>query len=220
MEPLRFNAAVTLVGGGPVTAPAVARARALAPHLVAADGGADALTALGLVPEAIIGDLDSLRDPAAWGPPTRVVHLAEQDTTDFEKCLYATRAPLYLGVGFTGGRVDHLLATLSTMLRQGDRRVVLLDDGEAMAVAPPGRRLTLDLRPGSVVSIYPLIPVRAAWARGLDWPIEGLDLAPGGRISTSNATAAGRVELEFQGPGALVVVESAGLAALIRALGP
>ena len=81
----------------------IAESRRVAPVLIAADGGADALHEMRLTPEAVIGDMDSLSDMAAWRGRTRLVHLAEQDSTDFEKCLYATQAPLYVAPGFTGG---------------------------------------------------------------------------------------------------------------------
>lgn len=218
MIPMVFPGPVTLVGGGVARSDMLARALALAPHLVAADGGANGLHALGLVPRAIIGDMDSLADRGAWGPCTQVLHLPEQETTDFEKCLYATEAPFYIGVGFTGGRIDHLLAVFSALLRRPEKTVVLLGEVEAMVLAPPGRRLEFAVTPGSVVSVYPLLPVRASFSQGLDWPIDGFDLAPSGRISTSNASAGGAVGLEFDGPGALVLAPAAALGALVAAL--
>jgi thiamine pyrophosphokinase len=51
-----------------------------------------------------------------------VHHLPEQDTTDFEKCLYSVAAPLLLGVGFLGGRADHHLAAMNVLVRYADRR--------------------------------------------------------------------------------------------------
>ena len=50
---------VTLAGGGPFGKAALARARALAPRIVAADGGADRLLRLGAEPEAVFCDVDS-----------------------------------------------------------------------------------------------------------------------------------------------------------------
>ena len=55
---------VTLIGGGEVGPQALAAALALAPVVAAADSGADAALAHGLLPRAVIGDLDSLSDDA------------------------------------------------------------------------------------------------------------------------------------------------------------
>ena len=217
--PIRFETPVTVVGGGIIDVAMIEDARRIAPILVAADGGADRLAALRLSPAAVIGDMDSLRDPEAWrAGPARFVHLSEQDSTDFEKCLYATEAPLYLAAGFTGGRVDHGLSALHVLLRYHQKRVVLISASEAMALAPPGVAMRLKVTPGSTVSVYPLLPVRAAHSKGLTWPLEGLDLAPGQRAGTSNVATQPLIELAFEGPGALVIVERAALGSLAGAL--
>ncbi|MBK0400836.1 thiamine diphosphokinase [Limibaculum sp. M0105] len=217
--PFRCAGPVTLVGNGPFSAEMLAEAQTIAPDLIAADRGAHRLAVLRKTARAVIGDMDSLPDPAAFDDGrTRVIHLAEQDTTDFEKCLYATEAPFYLGVGFTGGRIDHTLAVFHAMLRYPSKPVVLVGEDEAMALAPAGRLLRLRLRPGARVSIFPLLPVTGGPSRGLAWPLDGLRLAPGERVGTSNEAAHPLVEMKFDAPGALVMVERPFLAALVHAV--
>lgn len=213
-----FSYPVTLVGGGALDRAMLEEAQALAPGLVAADGAADRLDAWGLVPDAVIGDMDSISDMGAWAARTRVVHLPEQDTTDFEKCLYATDAPLYVAAGFTGRRVDHMLAVFHAMLRRSEKRVVLLGEEEAMALVPPGRPFAMDLEVGAVVSFYPLLPARGTMSEGLEWSVDGLALAPGEAIGTSNRAVAPRVEVGFDAPGVLVLVARQCLGALIEAV--
>ena len=164
--------------------------------------------------------MDSIADPERWraGPAT-FVHLAEQETTDFEKCLYATEAPLYLAVGFTGRRIDHTLAVFHTLLRYQEKRIVLIGEHEVSALAPPGAALRLGVTPGARVSIYPLLPVTATHSRGLVWPIDGLAMAPGQRIGTSNEASQPVIEIAFDGPGALVMLEADALGSLIGAIG-
>lgn len=217
--PLRFESAVTIVGGGALDRTMVEAARHHAPVLIAADGGADRLAEMRLDPHAVIGDMDSIADPDRWrAGPVPFVHLAEQDSTDFEKCLYATEAPLYLAVGFTGRRVDHTLAAFHALLTYMRKRIVLVGEDEVCALAPGGMALRLAVTPGSRVSVYPLLPVTATRSRGLTWPIEGLAMAPGRRIGTSNEASQPVIEMEFDGPGALVMVERAALGALVGAL--
>ncbi len=218
--PLRYETAVTLVGAGALERAMVEAALRLAPVLIAADGGADRLVEMRLQPRAVIGDMDSIADPERWrAGPASFVHLAEQETTDFEKCLYATEAPLYLAAGFTGRRIDHTLAVFHTMLRYPGKRIVLVGEHEVSALAPPGATLRLSVTPGARVSIYPLLPVTATRSRGLVWPIDGLALAPGTRIATSNEASQPVVELAFDGPGALVMLEREALGALVGAVG-
>jgi thiamine pyrophosphokinase len=217
--PLIFERPVTLVGGGALSLGLVEQARALAPELVAADSGADRLAEWRLVPAGVIGDMDSIAEPERWREgPTRFLHLAEQETTDFEKCLYATEAPFYVGVGFTGARVDHLLAVLHAMLARPGKTVVLLGEAEAMALVPPGGVLGVSVEPGARVSLFPLSPVTGTHSRGLRWPIEGLPMAAGRRVGTSNVATEERIELAFDAAGALLMLERRHLAALVRAV--
>lgn len=216
--PLVFRTPVTLVGAGTLTRDMLEEARRFAPDLVAADGGADRLAAWGLAPAAVIGDMDSTA-PGLWrGGATRIVALAEQDTTDFEKCLYATEAPFYLGVGFTGGRVDHLLAVLHVLLRRSDKPVLLLGEADATGLLPPGRVVGLDLEPGARVSLFPLLPATGTHSHGLRWPVAGLRMSPGERVGTSNVAVEPRVEVGVDAPGTLLTVERQHLGALLQAL--
>jgi thiamine pyrophosphokinase len=214
--PLRFDTGVTLVGAGILDRTMVEAAHCLAPVLIAADSGADRLSEMRLTPRAVIGDMDSISDLERWRDgPAAFVHLAEQDTTDFEKCLYATEAPFYIAVGFTGGRIDHMLATFHALLRYPEKRIVLLGEHEVSALAPPGQTLRLKVTPGARVSIYPLTPVTATQSRGLAWPVDGLVMAPGRQIGTSNEATQPLIELTFDSPGALVMLERGALDSLV-----
>jgi thiamine pyrophosphokinase len=162
--------------------------------LVGADGGADAMGAAGLVPAAIIGDLDSLEDRAGWEQRTRVIHIPEQITTDFQKALYSTQAPVTLALGMTGKRLDHTLAALSAVLQYAPKRKLLLVDEVDVALAVIGPiRFDAGLR--ERVSIHPLLPIRFRSSTGLFYPMDGHTLAPGGLIGTSNEGTGGLVEV-------------------------
>ncbi len=67
--------------------------------LIAADSGADTATTMGVMPDHIIGDFDSIGDMAQF-PPDRLIHMAEQDSTDLEKTLSCLSVPFCLGFGF------------------------------------------------------------------------------------------------------------------------
>ncbi len=187
---------VTLFGGGTVAAEDAALALSLAPVAMAADGGADAAMALGVVPQAVVGDLDSLGATArAAIAPERLHRIAEQDSTDFDKCLRVLRAPFVLGVGFTGPRLDHALAAMATLLRCKTPPVILIGETDLILAAPPA--LTLDVPAGTRMSLMPFGPVRGT-STGLRWPLDGVHLSPLGRIGTSNE-ATGPVTLQLDG---------------------
>ena len=212
----RARGGVTLVGAGPVAREVVLECLSRAPAAVAADGGARALLEAGRAPDAVIGDLDSLEPEArARIPEARVHRIAEQDSTDFEKCLARIDAPFVLAAGFLGGRADHALAALSVLARGVGPRCVLVSETDALCHAPA--RLDLDLPAGTRVSLFPMAPAAGA-SEGLRWPIEGIAFAPAGRVGTSNE-ALGPTRLAFDGPGMLVIVPRAHLGALVAGLG-
>jgi len=194
---------VTLIGGAEVDKSMLDRARAVAPRVIAADGGADAALINGAHPEAVIGDFDSLTDWArAQLPPSSLHHIPDQNSTDFDKCMANVVTPLIIGVGFSGARLDHQLAAYNTLVRFAHRRCILLGIEELVFLAPP--ELRLDLPEGCPVSLFPMGAVEGI-SDGLTYPIGGLNFAPDGRVGTSN-TALGPVALSITAPKMLVIL--------------
>lgn len=187
---------ITLIGGGHLDPADLRIALGHAPKLVAADSGADQALAAGETPLAVIGDMDSISDSARQKLADRFFPVAEQDSTDFEKCLQRVEAGFILAVGFTGARLDHSLAALTVLCRYGDRKIILLAEDDVIFLAPP--KLDLDLEAGVRVSLFPMGEVEGR-STGLVWPIDGLRFSPGERIGTSNR-AEGPVTIESRGP--------------------
>ena len=214
---LRTSGGVTLVGGGDVCAAALGAALAVAPHLVAADCGADVALALGHTPDMAIGDFDSISDAAraALGPD-RLHRIAEQDSTDFDKALRNVAADFVIAVGFGGGRLDHTLAAFNVLVRHPDRRCVMLSDEDLVFLAP--RDLCLALEPGTRFSLFPMGPVQA-WGTGLRWPVDGLEFAPAALIGTSNEVSDRKVRVQFSAPAMLVILPARCLHAALAGLG-
>ncbi len=200
---------VLLLGGGWCP---VEEVRALAQRcaaLVAADGGSDRALAAGLVPDAVIGDMDSLSPEARSRIPADRQHpVAEQDSTDFQKCLQRLRAPLILGLGFLGKRLDHELAAMWALAQHADTDCILIGKADIVLALPP--YLALSVPPGSRVSLFPMARCTGR-STGLAWPIDGLTMAPDARIGTSNRADAARIELWMDAPGMLLILPRAAL---------
>ncbi|MCB9994551.1 MAG: thiamine diphosphokinase [Hyphomicrobiaceae bacterium] len=162
--------------------------------IVGADGGADAARDAQVVPVAVIGDMDSLKHADSWEGRTRLIRIAEQETTDFEKCLYSTSAPVTVALGVTGRRFDHTLAALDAVARHGsDRRIVLVGE-EDIAISFSGP-FGFYAEAGERISVHPLMAVSFARSEGLYYPLDGLTLAPGVRTGTSNTALGGDVSI-------------------------
>lgn len=212
---LQSDGPVLLVGGGEVDPAALAQAVGAASVVVAADSGAERVLALGRMPDAVYGDMDSL-DPAAQArlDPGVLRRVPEQDSTDFDKCLRHVEAPLILGYGFLGNRLDHQLAAMTVLSGRPEKRCLLIGTHDVVVLCPS--EIALELPPGARLSLYPLAPVTGR-SEGLRWPIDGLGFAPDGVIGTSNEVA-GPVRLWMDGPSMLLILPVAYLSALIAGL--
>ncbi|QYO76216.1 thiamine diphosphokinase [Devosia salina] len=191
---LSFDRPLAIVGGGTVDSALLHELAARNVALIGADGGGNTIGAAGLVPEAILGDLDSIEDRAGWETRTRVIHIPEQITTDFQKALYSTSAPVTLALGMTGRRLDHTLAALSALHEVAQhRRVILVDETDvALAVSGP---FAFEAAARERISVHPLVPIVFERTEGLFYPMDDLLLDPAGRLGTSNEGLGGHVEI-------------------------
>lgn len=206
---------ITLIGSGEVGPSDLEDAQSIAPICVAADGGARVALAAGVNLSAVIGDFDSLDETVlARVPLARQYHIPEQNSTDFDKCLRHITAPVIVAVGFSGGRVDHQLAALHTLVARADRPCVIIGPNEIVFHCP--RQITLPTRAGDVVSLFPMSQVTGR-SIGLEWPINGLSFAPDIYVGTSNR-ALGSVQLEMDGTGMLCILPRRLLGAVTQAL--
>ncbi len=179
---------VVASGAGPsVVVPA-------APTVIAADGGLDRATALGLDVGVVVGDLDSVSAgalAAAEAAGARVVrHPEAKDATDLELAL-AEAARLggrrVLVVASAGGRLDHLLGSL-LLLGADPYAGIELDAivGDALVHVVRGER-ALRGSPGDLVSLLAVGgAATGVVTSGLEFPLAGETLLPGSSRGISN----------------------------------
>ncbi len=150
--------------------------------IVAADGGANAARALGLVPDVIIGDLDSLK------PATRrafrsslILRVGRQDNTDLEKALdflIARRVRSVTVIGATGNRVDFTLGNFSVLWKYSSR-LDLRFAGDLWYAVAVGARRTIRARRGTTISLLPFGPCLGITLRGLQYSLTGATMRVG-----------------------------------------
>jgi len=88
-------AGITLLGAGPTKKPQFLQALALAPVLVAADGGVKTALKFAQIPTAVIGDMDSLPPDVNGVLPPEIFSPDFRNRTPriFDKCLARIVAP-------------------------------------------------------------------------------------------------------------------------------
>ena len=165
--------AVVLAGGDYPTAPQPLEVLHNAPYVVCCDGAADRYIATGRVPDAIVGDGDSIStyNRAKY---THLLHIfAEQETNDQTK---AMRYLMEKGmrriaiVGATGRREDHTIGNISLLIeymRKGADVCSFTDHGRFI---PCSGTTTLQCHKGQQVSIFS-ITAKNMSAEGLLYPI-------------------------------------------------
>ena len=199
-----------VVANGELEHPARLKARLLEwgeTRVIAADGGLRNCRKLGLVPESIIGDLDSL-DPAEVLQLERAgVQLLrrprQKDETDLELALFRT---LELGIaqvvvlGALGGRLD---MTLANLLLLAHPRLTELEirlwsgDQTAWLLRPPGGEVSG--RPGDSLSLIALGgEASGVVTEGLEYPLrsETLDLGVPRGVSNVLTASTALVQLK------------------------
>ena len=207
---------VLVVLGGATFDPARLRAEAAdATALVAADAGAAFCLDAGLMPDAVVGDFDSLPASARSRIAADRLHPSEDpETNDLEKALAFVRARhgdadivLAAGAALEGGRADHALANLGPLVREPHARISVMD-GDGRFFALRRGRVVLEDLVGSVVSILPwtLHGVTVS-EEGVHWPLDHAKLQLGGR-GISNEIADPEATIDVHDGVALVWVEA------------
>jgi len=218
-EILQFETPVLLVGPADVDFHLLGKLARRGFVIVAADGGGNSLAAKGIIADAIIGDFDSLDASIKPASQTRLIKLEEQDSTDFEKCLNAISAPLFLAFGFTGRRFDHTLATLHAMVKYHGDKNVLLFGGEDISFVHRGN-FSLKIGCDERISLIALEAIEFSGCEGLEYSLIGMKFEFGKKISTSNRSTSETVKIfpsaQYQNTPYVVVTPNSSLELLLK----
>lgn len=176
-------------------------------HLfLAADGGGNIARRFGILPDVVIGDLDSFREKE--DDPFEIIENPDQGTNDLEKALSLA---LERGVtdvvvlGATGRRLDQTLKNLSVLKQFNHQfnRILFKDDyGETFLIP---EEYSLHLPAGTIVSLFPLSGrVEGVSTQGLKYPLKNQTLENGIRDGSSNRVVSSPIEIRH-GSGDLIL---------------
>ncbi|HUH66724.1 MAG TPA: thiamine diphosphokinase [Syntrophales bacterium] len=184
-----------------------------AAEIICADSGARYLHAIGLVPDVIIGDMDSigpgvLRYFTERG--SRIIRFPEgKNETDtqlaMEQAFGSAPDEIYV-FGAFGTRIDHALANIS-LLAMGVKKGIdirLIDEWCETFVA--GRKCTIIGEPGQTVSLLPLSDtVTGITLKGFEYPLANGTMEIGRPYGVSNRLAAAKGVITVEAGSLLVI---------------
>jgi len=123
-------------------------------YIICADSGYDHAIKMGLKPDILIGDMDSIKSQR---DVKEVVYPVRKDYTDSELVLeYATDNGYnnLLLLGFIGTRMDHTLTNISLLFKYKDINAVMVDGNNEIYVARTDN--IIKGKKGDLISIIPL----------------------------------------------------------------
>ena len=190
--------ALIFANGLPPQRPLARRLADWADIIVCADGGANHAARLGLRPDVIIGDLDSIL-PSVRKRFAHIttIRLPSQLSTDLEKAIrycLLRRCRSISVLGATGGRIDHAAGNLGCFKKFGRRCILSFidNDGELSLV---GKRRALKTRVGEIISLIPLDRCTGVSTTHLFYRLQNGTLELGIREGTSNRATGSTVAL-------------------------
>ena len=158
-------------------------------YVVCADGGANTALKFGILPHAIVGDMDSIHAETLAKFHAVQKHIdTNQDSTDLEKVVQWTIREGYDHITVVAGlgkRLDHTVGNLGVMAKfYPDAVIRFVDDlGELSYI---GRSTEFEAKIGSTVSLIPLNRCEGVTTAGLKYPLTNEALELGFRHGTSN----------------------------------
>lgn len=166
--------------------------------LIAADGAANKLLKLGIKPDLVIGDLDSINQNVKEDKSIEKLKLEDQDSNDFEKSLkwcfdnYLTDA---LVTGFHGGELEHTLNNWSVFKRYSKiLEITIYDLGRyGFSIS---KSTEINLESGELVSLIPQTKAKII-TNGLKWNLNNEILKLGIREGARNQTISNKITLEI-----------------------
>lgn len=179
--------------------------------VIAADGGYDHLRKIGIIPDLIIGDLDSIEMAPDNIETER--HPVMKDETDMHLAYLEGAARGYTEFhiyGGTGGRADHTYANYCLLLyirRNGHRAYLYGDTGIAQVIK--NEKITVS---GGMLKHFSAFAIGGTAVgvsiKGLEYECEGARLTPYFPLAVSNRFIGGVGTVEVLRGALLLIIEA------------
>ncbi|MBI5930718.1 MAG: thiamine diphosphokinase [Chloroflexi bacterium] len=186
--------------------------------VICADGGADVALKMGLHPQVVVGDMDSIHPDTLSSLQSAGVEILRfsphKDETDLELTLLeavARGANTIFILAALGARIDHTLSNIYLLTLPALQNCVvhLVDDRQSIWIAHPGTHPLAGVN-GDTVSLIPFQgDVQGITTHGLEYPLRNETLYVGPARGVSNVINSPEASVTFQS-GTLLIVHTIG----------
>lgn len=176
--------------------------------IIAADGGYDHLMRLGIKPDLVIGDMDSLKAERVDGET--VLYPKKKDETDMHLAYVIGEKKGYsdfLIYGGTGGRPDHTFANYSLLFMaksNGDRMTIVDENYDIFAME--SERVVISERVGATLSVFAFSGDADVSISGVEYPAEDVTLRCDFALGVSNKITEDNASISVNRGRALVMI--------------
>jgi thiamine pyrophosphokinase len=171
--------------------------------IICADGGANSARRLGIIPDYIIGDLDSIFHETLkyYKHKSKIIKIERQNDTDVEKCLkLAIKKGFSIAAmtGVTGDRLDHTFCNLGIVLKFFNKIEIEIIADKSLLRVYTGK-VSIKTKPNEIISLYGLDGKTIITSKGLKYPLIKTALPFGKKESTSNVALSDKIDLKISG---------------------
>ncbi|MDP6869614.1 MAG: hypothetical protein QGI21_02430 [Candidatus Poseidoniaceae archaeon] len=164
-----------------------------ATQIVALDGAADRFEQW----DVVVGDMDSIKNPKKYQADDG------QCDSDLAKALREYEVNAIVGV--EGGRLDHQLATFTSLFETESNAIIYFDTWRACRI--PSEGLEMKLKIGTRCGIIPFGIVKEVRIDGCEFTLQDQDISTG-TLGVGNRTISENVKLSHEGGDLLFIWEA------------
>ena len=180
--------------------------------VIACDGAIVQLLQNDIIPDFIVGDLDSIPQEMSISQLEQlgiaIIPILDQESNDLAKAidycnnLGATKIDV---IGIEGGRLDHQIGAYFSLCEQESNAILHLDNWTARLVPSEGLVLN-SIEKGKNISLFAIGTVKGVTLSGVKWTLNNEELLPGTN-GLHNESIGGEIKISHLEGHLLILIE-------------
>ena len=185
-------------------------------YIICSDGGANHAYNMNIVPDYIIGDLDSVNEDIIDYYKNKNVIFKKfspkKDETDTELCIQISeklKAKEIHLIGALGGRIDHTIANINLLyyIRKIGIKPKIISEKEEIYIAI-NEEVSIDGKIGDIISILPIKnDVKGVTLKNLEYSLENFDIDFSTPLGISNVMTDYSCKIKVE-EGSIIIIKN------------